>query len=56
MLLIYLEKHAWMSLHLIFPGTRARTHTPTQIRPYFPRAKHSSFTADSFAAGTDSGK
>lgn len=49
-LLIYLEKHhAWMSLQLI-----SQVHT--QVRPYFPRAKHSSFTADSFAAGTDSGK
>lgn len=54
MLLIYLEKHhAWMSLQLI---SQVHVHTHTQIRPYFPRAKHSSFTADSFAAGTDSGK
>lgn len=38
-----------------FTGTHTHTCRHT-IRPYFPRAKHSSFTSDSFAAGTDSGK
>lgn len=39
-----------------FTGSHTHTHKLKTRLPYFPRAKHSSFTTDSFAAGTESGK
>ena len=54
-------KSSWEELYMDEPTayytqTHTDTHTDRTGLTYFPRAKHSSFTADSFAAGTESGK